>query len=111
MKHMRLQSLAADSVRDTIGEWLSAWPRSGVFALLPESEKDSLPILQAACRERSVPLVGALFPALVTGEGFVNKGGWLLHLGAMPATFLLADINEGKPDAATRLANAVEQAY
>ena len=80
------------AIRAQLSSWLSLWPDSGVFAILPESEKEQVAGLQQLCRELAVPLVGAVFPSLVTQKGFVNQGTWLVCLDPMPATFLLTDI-------------------
>lgn len=63
-ENMHLLPIDADSIGNILTEWQSGHSRMGVFALLPETEKAKLPLLQAACRERGVPLVGdrLIFP-------------------------------------------------
>lgn len=100
---MRYITLDAESIECTLQAWFQAPTRGGVFALLPEAEKDRLPLLQAACRQRGVPLLGAIFPALVCHEHFVTEGAWLLRLDKMPPHFLLADINAGEPSGIERI--------
>lgn len=92
--------------------WKRDCPGMGVLALLPENEKSRLPVLQAACRALSVPLVGAIFPLLVSRSGFRSDGVWLVRLDTMPPWFLLPALNVGLPDASAinageRLAQAV----
>lgn len=69
--------------------WQSRWPAVGVLALLPEAEKDAVATLQAACRVRRVPLLGAIFPALIAGAEFLTSGAWLIGFERMPPSFLL----------------------
>jgi hypothetical protein len=80
-------------------EWRTAFPAMGVLALLPEAEAGNLPVLQGACRDRGVPLVGGIFPALVTPEGFAQQGVWLLRFDRMVPHFVLAEV--GTDHAAT----------
>ncbi|HRE14082.1 MAG TPA: FIST C-terminal domain-containing protein [Usitatibacteraceae bacterium] len=94
----------------SLGPWLDGWkdagPHAGALALLPESQARHVPFLQAAFRERGLALVGAIFPALVTDEGFSTTGAWLLGFDAMPPAFLLEGLGrDGRADAA-KLAEA-----
>ena len=100
---MRYVELDEKSIEQAFQAWFPAQPQGAIFALLPESEKDRLPLLQAACRSRGLPLVGAIFPALVRHEHFVTQGAWLLHLDEMPPHFLLPDINAGEHSGIERL--------
>ncbi|MEW6163943.1 MAG: FIST C-terminal domain-containing protein [Pseudomonadota bacterium] len=109
MMHVALDGGGLDAL---LAQWQAAAPRAGVLALLPEAEAGRLPLLQAACRARDIPLHGALFPALLVDSGFSNTGAWLLRLDAMPPAFLLpATPAEGKEDdPAAELAESVEAA-
>lgn len=68
----------------TLAAWRSRWPDMGVLALLPEALSACVPALQKACRERGMPLLGAVFPSLFTGQGFVTDQVLLLCLAPMP---------------------------
>jgi hypothetical protein len=107
---MKYLDLEPEAVGHALDDWCRAEPGMGVLALLPEAEKARLPLLQQACRERGLPLVGAVFPALLVQGGFVDHGVWLMRLSPMVPAFLMPDINQGPVDAATLIANAVEQA-
>jgi hypothetical protein len=104
MRHIELtpvaieQALLAGSTERSPG---------GLLALLPEAEKDKLPLLQKICRARGVALVGAIFPALVVQQHFTTEGAWLLPFAAMPPYFLLPAINRGEPSGAERIVAAV----
>lgn len=108
--NMQLLSVEADSIGHILTNWQAGWPRMGVFALLPESERAKLPILQAACRQRGIPLIGGIFPALVTQQGFSRDGVWLLRLDEMIPAFLLPELDAGEHEAAAKIARAVESA-
>lgn len=92
---------------ELLADWQATWPQMGVFALLPEAEKERLPVLQAACRQRDIPLVGAIFPALVEAGGLSAQGAWLLRLDARVPTALLPDLAAAADPVAT-IADAVE---
>jgi hypothetical protein len=107
IQHVALDANAIDLL---LADWHGKWPQLGVLALLPEAEKEQLPLLQAACRRRAVPLVGAIFPALVEADRFIGDGAMLLRLDAMVPAFLLPALNSGAPDAAGKIAQPVEAA-
>ncbi len=110
MIHVSPRPLSLDMtvLSTTLGEWRAAYPEMGVLALLPEAEKESLPLLQAVCRELGVPLVGGIFPELLTLDGFATSGAWLLRLDRMVPAFLVPDMARDPVDAASRLAALVE---
>ncbi|MBK6648390.1 MAG: FIST C-terminal domain-containing protein [Betaproteobacteria bacterium] len=103
---MRLLPLDPVTIAQTLTEWQASYPQMGVMALLPEAEKGQLPILQTCCRQFGVPLIGAIFPALVTAQGFRSDGVWLFRFDTMVPRFLLPDIATSGLDAADRLADA-----
>ncbi|MBL8491389.1 MAG: FIST C-terminal domain-containing protein [Rhodocyclaceae bacterium] len=93
-----------------LAEWRAGTPGSGLLMLLPEAERDRLPALQAACRGAGVPLVGAVFPAIVTDAGFATGGAWAFRFDAMPPRFLLDGLDAGTGAAAERIAGAARGA-
>jgi hypothetical protein len=97
--NVRFCRLDGEAVASVVREWQAAFPAMGVLALLPEAEAGRLPLLQSACRAHGVPLVGGIFPALVTPDGFAREGVWLLRFDTMVPYFLLADV--GSDHAAT----------
>lgn len=99
---------ADDGVIDALLlQWKERWPRMGVLALLPEAEAGFVPVLQRQGRERAIPMVGAIFPALVANDGFRATGLWLICFDRMPAYFLASDLDVGDPQP---LASAVQGA-
>ncbi len=89
-----------------LGAWRQQHPRMGVLALVPEAGRQHVPALQSACRAGNIPLTGAIFPAIVTNNGFVSTHVWLLRFDEMPRWFLLPDLNSGQQPAADALAVA-----
>lgn len=86
---MRHVALDAQTVGELLSEWQQATSDLGVMALIPEAEKDKLPILQNACKALGIPLVGGIFPALLTNDGFSSEGGWLIRFERhIPAVLL-----------------------
>ena len=91
------QQLLAKGLPDAatvLRDWKARWPDLGVLMLLPEAEKQNIGTLQEAARNLSVPICGAVFPALVTDGGFCSEGAWFLCIEHMPPHFL-ADIGNG----------------
>jgi hypothetical protein len=90
-----LPRVSAASVGAEIDRWRTESPGMGLLALLPEAEKDALPELQQACNQAGVPLVGAIFPALVRDGAFVSSGAWLLCFDRMPYAALHPELPRG----------------
>ena len=67
-----------------LAELQALHPKLGICALLPEAEQGKVGVLQAVCARRRVPLVGAIFPALVRDGKFLTSGVWLLCFEEMP---------------------------
>lgn len=99
-----------DRLPAILADWRSASPDMGILALLPETEKDRVPALQAACREAGVALIGAIFPALITDQGFASWGILLLRFDRMPPAFLIPDMGGDAAEAAKAIAAAVQPA-
>lgn len=79
-----LPQVEAGAVEQKLSELQALYPTLGVCALLPEAEKGKVGVLQAACARFKVPLVGAIFPALVKEGSFLTTGVWLLCFREMP---------------------------
>jgi hypothetical protein len=90
---MRYVELNRESIEQALNEWAPRQTGAGVVALLPEAEKEQLPVLQAVCRQYGLALVGGIFPALVRQEAFITRGVWLLCFDQMPPHFLLPALN------------------
>ena len=58
---MRFTDLTPEAIEQVLQEWAPASPRAGIVALLPEAEKDRIPLLQAAAERHSMALAGAVF--------------------------------------------------
>lgn len=67
-----------------VSRWRSQHPKLGLLAMLPEASKDKTALLQAVCQRHTVPLAGAIFPALIKDDQFLTDGLWLLGFSEMP---------------------------
>ncbi|SDH31893.1 Uncharacterized conserved protein, contains FIST_N domain [Propionivibrio dicarboxylicus] len=106
----RYRYFAPDAV-DTLGARLTAWRQSaadmGVFVLLAEKDQGRIGEIQSTCRALGVPVVGGVFPALVTEGGIVDRGLVAFVLDPMPPWCLIGDLDAAGDDAAARLADEV----
>jgi hypothetical protein len=91
-KALYLENISEPEVCRLLADCKAANPDAGVLALLPESEKNAAPVLQSAANSQEVPLVGAIFPALVKDDAFLTAGAWLICFDKMPETWLYADL-------------------
>lgn len=99
--------LTGEAIERALDGWGTPQPGAGVVALLPEAEKDRLPLLQAACRARGLALAGGIFPALIRDESFPGEGAWLLPFAQMPPYRLIERELPGGAPLAERIVHAV----
>lgn len=105
MYFSQLESAALDAV---LADCKRADPEVRLLALLPEAEHDRLPLLQARCRQAGISVCGGIFPRLVSGGEWLERGSWLLrHEGGMAARLVELD-GEPADRAADRVRHAVE---
>jgi hypothetical protein len=107
-----LPEIEAGEIEQKLTELKALHPKLGVCALLPEAEKGKVGVLQAACASRAVPLVGAIFPALVQDGKFSTSGVWLLCFREMPYYRLYDNLPTGAAEAALaaeKIANDVRE--
>lgn len=96
-QHWLEESLAG--VHDTLAVWRSAHPAMGVFAMVPEALLHCVSGLQQVCQAAHAPLLGAVFPALVTDTGLRTDGIWLMRMDTMPPHFLVGGLPRDLTDA------------
>lgn len=77
---------------ETLTGWRAGFPDMGVCVFLPEAQKDQVGLLQAECARMQIPLVGAIFPALINKGAFHTDGVWLLRFDTMPFYALHAEL-------------------
>lgn len=106
---MRFVDLRSEAIEAALLDWAPVPSRAGIVALVPEAEKDRVPLLQAVAARHGISLVGAIFPALVRGHSFVSSGAWLLCFDTMPGHFLLPAIDVGATPAAEKIVGAVHE--
>ncbi|HEY9856446.1 MAG TPA: FIST C-terminal domain-containing protein, partial [Stenomitos sp.] len=100
-----LTELTPPRVAAVLSAWKEAGERFHVLALLPEGEKEQVPVLQAACREAGLALGGGLFPQLLH-EGRVRDAGvLLLKVTDAPPPLLIEDLS--REEAAERTCAAL----
>jgi hypothetical protein len=80
----------------SVGEWRQQNPSVGLLAMLPESRKDAVGLLQSLCRQRGIPLVGGVFPELIADSAFRRDGVWLVRFDEMPYFALHENLGEGR---------------
>ncbi len=71
------------------------FPQMGICAFLPESEKEKLQIVQETFREKKIPLVGGIFPALVHDKVFKREGILLFCFEEMPKYQIFENLSIG----------------
>lgn len=108
-RHTYLDANAA-ALATAVAAWQFLPGAGGLLLLLPEAEKGALPELQAWCRNKSLPLVGAIFPALVVDGDFTNRGMLAIGFDAMPRHFLLDRLDAGERTTHSRIGAATRKA-
>lgn len=100
-----LPQVEEGAIERKLVELQALYPGLGVCALLPESEKEQVAVLQTVCAKKQVPLVGGIFPALVTDGHFLTSGVWLLCFKEMPYFALYEDLPTDAAEADTAAEN------
>ncbi|MCL2344543.1 MAG: FIST C-terminal domain-containing protein [Desulfobulbus sp.] len=90
-----------------LDELAARHPRPLVCALLPEAEQARVGDLQGGCNERGLDLLGAIFPALLTEQGFTTHGLTLVSIENSLGHFLVPDLAAQPADAAEQIVSAV----
>jgi hypothetical protein len=90
-----LTEITASTVGEVLARWRPDFPDMGLMVLLPESGKASVSVVQQTCSAAGVPLVGAIFPALLNDGRFSSQGAWLLRFDRMPYAALYPDLPAG----------------
>lgn len=103
-----LPRIDGNLLSEALSTWRARFPDMGICALLPEAEKAQVPLLQAQCALQHIPLVGAIFPALINQGTFQSQGVWLLRFDQMPFFALHADLPADVTDTTER-ADAISQ--
>lgn len=103
-------ALERSAITPVLAGWRRDFPECGVLALVAESEKDRVGVLQEVAGELGVPLVGAIFPALIKDGELIKDGVWLLRLATMPPYFLVDDLGHDEAAKVAELAASVAQA-
>ncbi len=106
--NLRLLPSDAAAVTTLVHDWHGRHPGMSLLALLPEAERAAVPMLQQVCRAAGVPLVGAIFPQLVTRDGFTGTGLWLLRFDREVPAFLVPALAVDPVTAAGRIAAPVQ---
>lgn len=104
-----LPELSGEALGEVLAGWRSIYPEMGVLALLPEAEQEGVALLQQACDGQGVQLVGGIFPALTSSEGFLSQGVWLIRFNQMPYTTLFSDLPAGTETLQSSLDGLVEE--
>ncbi len=103
-----------DAVKELLGHWRNRKPEGGVFALVAEQERESwVRLLQRQCRALAFPLRGAIFPALIDQDHFLERGCVLLRFNVMPFSRIYAPLQpagEAAEEMIRRLAQEVSAA-
>jgi len=106
-----LSHIDAMELKNTLRQMQEQLPHMGICAFLPEAKKDQLDVLQSACREFSIPLVGAIFPALVKDNNFYTDGVWLIVFDEMPYFSLLEELPSDSDEARQKVNEVTTNIY
>jgi hypothetical protein len=88
--------LTLDCLASLFSEWRATAPEAGVFVLLPEAEEEQVSMLQSVARAYNLPMLGAIFPALLTRDGFQQSGAILLQVDPCPPWILVGKLGDNK---------------
>lgn len=85
-----IDSFNEDDITQCVKSWQEKYDDISVFALVAESEKHNISVVQKVSNNLKIQLIGAIFPSLIVENTFKNKGILLFcHKGDTP--YLLRD--------------------
>ncbi|MCC6527363.1 MAG: FIST C-terminal domain-containing protein, partial [Polyangiaceae bacterium] len=92
------ETVAAPATRETVAAWRTEHREMGLLALVAEADRAlEVPALQELCHDLQVPLVGAVFPAVLFQSRFRTRGSVLVRLDRMPFAALYHPLNAADP--------------
>ncbi|MCK5334515.1 MAG: FIST C-terminal domain-containing protein [Gammaproteobacteria bacterium] len=84
-KTLYLDNPETPRIKEIFCRWAKLFPKGGVLALVAEQSTDIVSVLQEQANDVTYPLVGAVFPELITGNELVKQGVLLVCFEEMPA--------------------------
>lgn len=112
MPFAHLATTKRAAIAAQLSEWREHYPQMGVMAFLPENERPRLAAIQTLFQQSGIPLVGAIFPAIIVDGRFHSDGILLFCFEQMPKYVLqegLAVEGEALTDACATLATDIER--
>lgn len=103
-----LPAIDESSLNALLTEWRGHYPAMGVLVLLPEQESPAVSLIQSVCTRLEVPLIGAIFPALIAHAAFRTEGAWVLRFNEMPYAALFPELPLTAEEIPQRLGEIVE---
>lgn len=97
------QSLDPTQLKPLLSDWARQSPSFGILAFVSEASKAAIPDLQEVCRTLSLPLCGAMFPAVIHETAFEREGVVLIGFESGLAYTLVHDVGHSAKDAAQRI--------
>jgi hypothetical protein len=77
--------IESEGICGLLGGWREEFPTMGVLALVAEADREAaVPLLQEVCNRMNIPLLGAVFPALLDRGAFHGQGCIILRFDVMP---------------------------
>lgn len=103
-------ALQAAQLETQLRSWQAGHPGQPLLALVAETERERLPLLQTCCLHLGIELAGGIFPRLLDGQGFLPGGAWLLPCASSASPALLRINQEhGPAHTARQMATQVTQ--
>lgn len=105
-----LQSITPTPIEMLLEEWKVRHSDCAFLLFLPEAESHQVQLIQSIFQERQIPLIGAIFPALVTSSGFRKEGGIFIGFPQRPHWFIVESLNGDAGEISKVIADNAEAA-
>ena len=99
-------TIASASITQWLEQTQATHAASHVLCLLPEGEIHAVDNLQRLFRQKGIPLLGAIFPALITDNGFSQTGVTFIPVCKPDIWFLIDQLDCAPATAASHIAKA-----
>jgi len=101
-------SPSKESLEKYLEEFRDENPDGSIFAMVAETDKDYVTEIQSVAKKFSVPLVGAIFPALIYDFEFKKSGVLFFGLPYSP-DYCMKEVEPGGIEQVENLANSISK--
>jgi len=92
------ETISDPETSDTLAAWRAEHGEMGLLALVSEADRErDVPAIQELCNRLNIPVIGAVFPAMISEARFTKRGSLLVRFDRMPFAGLYHPLKPSDP--------------